>query len=101
VRAEKSFDRSGRRRGSCDRCARYRGADPEPPALPNINAYAPVKQSDYSVNEGAWYSFAISDGVTCVMDRQTGGYGCSGPIPAAPGEFGQWRTSRFAGLFEF
>ena len=61
-------------------------ADPEPsPGLPNVNAYAPVKPSEYSVNEGAWYAFAVADGVNCVLDRQTGGYGCSGPIPAAPG----------------
>ena len=28
---------------------------------------------------------ARPDGVTCVLDKQAGGYGCSGPIPAAPG----------------
>ena len=31
------------------------------------------------------YVFGVPGGVTCVMDRQTGGYGCSGPLPAAPG----------------
>ena len=60
-------------------------ADPEPaPAPPNINSYALAKPSDYSVMENAWYAFATPDGLTCVLDRQTGGYGCSGAIPAAP-----------------
>jgi len=61
-------------------------ADPEPaPGPPNVNGFAPVKPSDYSVMEGAWYAFSTPSGLTCVLDRQTGGYGCSGPIPAAPG----------------
>jgi hypothetical protein len=60
-------------------------ADPEPaPAPPNVYAYAPISPVDYSVMDGAWYAFATPDGLTCVLDRKTGGYGCSGPIPAAP-----------------
>jgi hypothetical protein len=53
--------------------------------VPNINVFPSEKPSDYAVNDGAWYAFTVPDGVTCVLDRQGGGYGCSGPIPAAPG----------------
>jgi hypothetical protein len=61
-------------------------ADPEPaPAPPNVNGFAMAKPSEYSVNDGAWYAFSAPNGLTCVLDRQSGGYGCSGPIPAAPG----------------
>lgn len=56
-------------------------ADP----APDVNAFAAAKPSDYAINDGAWYAFGVLDGVTCVVDKQTGGYGCSGPIPAAPG----------------
>jgi hypothetical protein len=55
------------------------------PSLPNINAFPSARPSDYSVMDGAWYAFGVLDGVTCVLDKQSGGYGCSGPIPAAPG----------------
>lgn len=59
-------------------------ADPEPaPAVPNVNAYAPVKTSEYAVMDKTWYAFSIPDGITCVIQRN-GSYGCSGPIPAAP-----------------
>jgi hypothetical protein len=58
-------------------------ADPPPP--PNINAFPSAKPSEYAVMDGAWYAFGVLDGVTCVLDKQSGGYGCSGPIPAAPG----------------
>jgi hypothetical protein len=57
--------------------------DPAPPPLPNINAYAPVKLSEYAVMDNSWYAFSTPEGVTCVLQR-TGGYGCSGAIPAAP-----------------
>ena len=60
-------------------------ADPEPaPAPPNVNAYAPARPSDYAMMHGAWYAFGAPGGLTCVLDRQTGAYGCNGPIPAAP-----------------
>ena len=59
-------------------------ADPAPaPAIPNVNAYAPVKTSEYAVLDKTWYAFGIPEGITCVIQR-TGTYGCSGPIPAAP-----------------
>ncbi|GAT06800.1 MULTISPECIES: hypothetical protein [Mycolicibacterium] len=59
-------------------------ADPEPaPAVPNVNAYAPVKTSEYAVMDKTWYAFSIPEGITCVIQRN-GSYGCSGPIPAAP-----------------
>lgn len=59
-------------------------ADPEPaPGAPNVNAYAPVKTSEYAVMDNNWYAFGAPDGITCVLQR-SGSYGCSGPIPAAP-----------------
>ena len=57
----------------------------DPPPLPNINAFPSARPSDYAVMDGAWYAFGVLDGVTCVLDKQSGGYGCSGPLPAAPG----------------
>jgi hypothetical protein len=57
----------------------------EPSPLPNINAFPSAKPSEYAVMDGAWYAFGVLDGVTCVLDKQSGGYGCSGPIPGAPG----------------
>jgi hypothetical protein len=53
--------------------------------MPNINTLPSAKPSDYTVQDGAWYAFTVADGVTCVLDKQSGGYGCSGPLPAAPG----------------
>ncbi|UAK53306.1 hypothetical protein KZ781_04465 [Mycolicibacterium smegmatis] len=58
-------------------------ADPPPPTVPNVNAYPPVKTSEYAVMDNNWYAFSIGEGITCVLQR-TGSYGCSGPIPAAP-----------------
>jgi hypothetical protein len=58
-------------------------APPPPPPLPNINAFPPAKPMDFAVMDGQWYAFKTPDGLTCVLQR-TGGYGCSGPIPAAP-----------------
>ncbi|MCV7056277.1 hypothetical protein [Mycolicibacterium gilvum] len=55
------------------------------PVLPNINAMPPANPKDYAANDGAWYVFSALDGVTCVLDRGSGSYGCSGPLPAAPG----------------
>jgi hypothetical protein len=59
---------------------------PEPPPrppLPNVNALAPAKLSEFAVMENQWYAFKTPEGVTCVLQR-SGQYGCSGPIPAAP-----------------
>lgn len=52
--------------------------------LPNINVYPPISPVEYSVMDGAWYAFGTPDGLTCVLDKSRNGYGCSGPIPAAP-----------------
>lgn len=57
---------------------------PEPPPLPNVNAYTPVSPVDFTVNNGQWYAFAGPAGVTCIISRADGGYGCSGPLPGAP-----------------
>ncbi len=56
---------------------------PPPPPPPNVNAMAPVKLSEFAVMDNQWYAFKTPDGLTCVLQRN-GGYGCSGPIPAAP-----------------
>lgn len=64
------------------------GADPDPapapPPLPNVNAYAPISPLGYTVNNGHWYAFAGPSGVTCILNRDNGDYGCSGPLPGAP-----------------
>src|SRR6478736_2943379 len=57
---------------------------PPPPPAPNINAWELVKPSAYAVNDGTMYAFTVPGDIICVMSRGTGGYGCSGPIPAAP-----------------
>lgn len=61
-------------------------AEPEPappPPAPNVNAYEPVKLSEYAVMDNSWYAFSTPEGLTCVLQRN-GGYGCSGAIPGAP-----------------
>ena len=55
----------------------------DPPPLPNINAYPPVKTSEYAVMDNNWYAFSTPEGATCVLQR-SGAYGCSGALPAAP-----------------
>jgi hypothetical protein len=61
-------------------------ADPAlAPPLPNVNAYTPVSPVDYTVMNGNWYAFAATPEITCVLDRQNNSYGCSGPLPGAPG----------------
>ncbi len=37
------------------------------------------------MQNGEVYAFAVPGDIACVMSRGTGNYGCSGPIPAAPG----------------
>jgi hypothetical protein len=62
-------------------------ADPEPappPPPPNVNALPPISPVDYSVMNDRYYAFSTPDGVICAFERGSGGYGCSGPIPAAP-----------------
>ncbi len=56
---------------------------PPPPPPPDVNAYAPVKPSDFAVLGNSAYAFTTPDGLTCMLQR-AGGYGCSGPIPGAP-----------------
>jgi len=63
-------------------------ADPDPappPPLPNVNAYAPISPVDYTVAQGGMYAFAGPLGIVCVINRQSVSYGCSGPLPGAPG----------------
>ncbi len=61
------------------------GADPAPPTIPNVNAFPPVSPVEYSVLGDRYYAFGTPDGLICAFDRINGSYGCSGPIPAAPG----------------
>lgn len=56
----------------------------QPASLPDVNALPPVNPAEFAVNGGISYAFGAPGGVTCVMDRRTGSYGCSGPLPAAP-----------------
>ena len=60
-------------------------ADPVPPSIPNPFAYMPVNPANYTVNGGRWFAFAGPPGVVCVLDIINGEYGCSGPLPGAPG----------------
>jgi hypothetical protein len=53
--------------------------------LPNINVYPSISPVQFGVMDGAWYAFGTPDGLTCVLDKGRNAYGCSGPIPAAPG----------------
>lgn len=57
---------------------------PAPPPAPNVNAWPPVSPAEYTAMNGTWYAFGAPGGLTCVIQRG-GAYGCSGPIPAAPG----------------
>jgi len=69
-------------------CVSPAWADPDPvsapPPLPNVNAYLPISPVGYSVMGGNWYAFAGPVGVTCVINKTSGGYGCSGALPGAP-----------------
>ena len=63
-------------------------ADPDPtppPPIPDVNVYTPINPAEYAVLGGTWYAFAGPPGVTCIINRQNGDYGCSGPLPGAPG----------------
>ena len=57
---------------------------PAPPPLPNVNAYTPISPVAYSVMGGNWYAFAGPVGVTCVINKTSVTYGCSGALPGAP-----------------
>jgi hypothetical protein len=54
------------------------------PVLPSVNAYPPIAPTDFTVMEGTWLAFGTPNGLTCIIDKSRNGYGCSGPIPAAP-----------------
>lgn len=58
--------------------------DPEPPPLPNVNAFPPISPADFTVMNGTWYAFGAPGGLTCVIDKSRNAYGCTGPIPGAP-----------------
>jgi hypothetical protein len=58
-------------------------APPPPPPPPNVNAYSPVKPSDFAVLDNSAYAFTTPDGLTCMIQRAAK-YGCSGAIPGAP-----------------
>ena len=57
---------------------------PPPPPLPDVTAFTPISPVDYAVSGGTAYGFAGPAGVTCVINKQTVSYGCSGPLPGAP-----------------
>ena len=79
-----ALGRCGSGRGQCAGHRRGRPSEPPPPPPPpNVNAYAPVKPSDFAVLDNSAYAFTTPDGLTCMVQR-SGGYGCSGPIPGAP-----------------
>jgi len=58
---------------------------PAPPPPPNPMAFTPVTPSDFAQQNGEVYAFAVPGDIACVISRGSGSYGCSGPIPAAPG----------------
>ncbi len=62
-------------------------ADPVPPPPPpplDVNVLANVKPSEFAMQDGAIYAFAVPGDIACVISRGSGTYGCSGPLPAAP-----------------
>jgi hypothetical protein len=59
-------------------------APPPPPPPLNLNALTQVKPSEFAMQNGEVYAFAVPGDIACVISRGSGGYGCSGPIPAAP-----------------
>lgn len=61
------------------------GEPAPPPPVPDVNALPLVSPVDYSVLEGRYFAWSTADGLSCAFDRNSGAYGCSGPIPAAPG----------------
>lgn len=64
-------------------------ADPSPPPPPpppplNLNALTSVKPSDFAMQNGEYYAFAVPGDIACAISRRSGNYGCTGPLPAAP-----------------
>jgi hypothetical protein len=62
-------------------------ADPEPAPPPpplNLGALTSVKPTDFAMQGGQFYGFAVPGDIACGISRNSGKYGCSGPLPAAP-----------------
>lgn len=57
---------------------------PPGPAAPNLNGFKPVTPSTYASKDGTFYMFQAPGGLTCIMRRNEGEYGCSGSMPGAP-----------------
>ncbi|MHA3023668.1 hypothetical protein ACXPWS_25800 [Mycobacterium sp. BMJ-28] len=59
---------------------------PAPPPPPNIGGYELAKPSEFMQMDGSMYAFVVPGGLTCIMMRTTGDYGCGGQLPAPPVE---------------
>jgi hypothetical protein len=59
-------------------------APPPPPPPLNLSSLAPVKPTDFAMQNGQFYGFAVPGDIVCGISRGSGRYGCSGPLPAAP-----------------
>ena len=57
---------------------------PAPPPPPNIGGYELAKPSQFMVMDGSAYAFVVPGGLSCIMMRTTGDYGCGGQIPGPP-----------------
>jgi hypothetical protein len=63
-------------------------ADPDPaPGPPPVTSYTLVKPSEYTVLDGTTYAFSVNGDIDCIISRNSGRYGCSGNLPAAPGNY--------------
>lgn len=58
--------------------------EPAPPPLPDVNSYQALNPADYAAMGGSVYAFAGPAGVTCVLNRINGGYGCGGTLAGVP-----------------
>jgi hypothetical protein len=64
----------------------FAAADPEPaPGPPPIMSYASVNPLEYTVLDGTTYAFSVNGDIDCIISRNSARYGCSGNLPAAPG----------------
>lgn len=53
--------------------------------MSEIDTYAVADPAEYTVMDGGWYAFTGPPGVRCVINITNNSYGCSGPLPGAPG----------------
>lgn len=60
-------------------------AEPPPPPLPDVTHFTPISPVDYAVLGATAYAFQGLPGVSCLINRQSISYGCSGTLPGAPG----------------